>query len=188
MDGTTYEMAHGDGLYIGRGSEDIRFESLDKNDPAYYYLLSYPAHKAYPTTSAKKADAAAVNLGSQEESNKRTIYKYIHPDGIQSCQLVMGFTELEAGNVWNTMPAHTHERRTEIYFYFDMEDDTLVFHMMGMPDETRHVIVRNREAILSPSWSLHSGVGTGKYTFIWGMGGENQAFDDMDWIPMKDLK
>ena len=188
VDGTLYEMDHGDGLYIGRGSEDIRFESLNENDPAYYYLLSYPAHMAYPTTHAKKADAAEVKLGSQEESNKRTIYKYIHPDGIQSCQLVMGFTELEAGNVWNTMPAHTHERRTEIYFYFDMEEDTLVFHMMGMPEETRHVIVRNREAILSPSWSLHSGVGTGKYTFIWGMGGENQAFDDMDWIPMQVLK
>lgn len=188
IDGTVYDMAHGDGLYIGRGSQAISFESLSADSPACYYLLSYPAHAAYPTTHAKKSDATAVRLGSQEECNKRTIYKYIHPDGIKSCQLVMGFTELEPGNVWNTMPAHTHERRTEIYLYFDMDDNSIVFHMMGMPDETRHIIVRNQEAVLSPSWSLHSGVGTSKYTFIWGMGGENQAFDDMDGIPMKDLK
>ncbi len=188
VDGQEYKMASKDCLYIGMGSQEIIFNSDDSADPAMYYLLSYPAHKEYPTTQAKKADAQAVKLGSLEESNKRTIYKYIHPEGIASCQLVLGFTELEAGCVWNTMPCHTHERRMEVYLYFDMAESTRVFHLMGKPDETRHIVVANRQAVISPSWSIHSGVGTGGYSFCWGMGGENQAFDDMDQVDMKELK
>ena len=188
VDGSVFEMENRDGLYVGLGSQDIRFESLDAGNPAYYYLLSYPAHTGYPTQHAKKADAAAVDLGSDAECNKRTIFKYIHPDGIKSCQLVLGFTELAEGSVWNTMPAHTHARRMEVYFYFDIQEKHVVFHMMGSPGETRHIVVRNRQAVLSPSWSLHSGAGTSKYTFVWGMGGENQAFDDMDWVEMDRLK
>ncbi|MBN1781567.1 5-dehydro-4-deoxy-D-glucuronate isomerase [bacterium] len=188
VDGTVYDMDPLDGLYIGCGSKSVSFHSEKSGDPAVFYLLSYPAHKAYPTKQAKKADAAAVHLGSDEDCNKRTIYKYIHPDGIQSCQLVLGFTELADGNIWNTMPAHTHARRMEVYLYFAIEADHVVFHLMGPPEETRHIVVRNRQAVLSPSWSLHSGAGTKRYSFIWGMGGENQAFDDMDWIDMKTLK
>ena len=188
VDGSVFQMENRDGLYVGLGSQDIRFESLDAGNPAYYYLLSYPAHTGYPTQHAKKADAAAVDLGSDAECNKRTIFKYIHPDGIKSCQLVLGFTELAEGSVWNTMPAHTHARRMEVYFYFDIQEKHVVFHMMGSPGETRHIVVRNRQAVLSPSWSLHSGAGTSKYTFVWGMGGENQAFDDMDWVEMDRLK
>ncbi len=188
VDGKLYNMANRDGLYIGRGSKEIIFASDDPAQPAQYYLLSYPAHKEYPTTQASKAEAAAVELGTVEQSNKRTIYKYIHPDGIKSCQLVMGFTELQPGCVWNTMPPHTHERRMEVYFYFDVDPESRVFHMMGQPGETRHIIVADRQAVISPSWSIHSGVGVGKYTFCWGMGGENQAFDDMDAIDIDQLR
>jgi len=188
VDGKTFDMENRDGLYIGRGSRKITFGSENPADPAAFYLLSYPAHTEYPTTHAKKADAAAVHLGSDEEANKRTIYKYIHPDGIKSCQLVMGFTELAEGNVWNTMASHTHERRTEIYLYFDIAENDVVFHFMGIPEETRHLVIRNRQAAISPSWSIHAGVGTRNYSFIWGMGGENQAFDDMDWVEMDRLR
>jgi 4-deoxy-L-threo-5-hexosulose-uronate ketol-isomerase len=188
VDGTEYHMANLDGLYIGQGSQSIRFQSKDSKHPACYYLLSYPAHTSFPTQQAKKSDAEAVHLGSDAECNKRTIYKYIHPAGIQSCQLVLGFTELADGNIWNTMPAHTHARRMEVYFYFNIEGDHVVFHLMGPPEETRHLVVRNRQAVLSPSWSLHSGAGTRRYSFIWGMGGENQAFDDMDWVEMSSLR
>ncbi|MBI9016181.1 MAG: 5-dehydro-4-deoxy-D-glucuronate isomerase [Phycisphaerae bacterium] len=188
VDGTSFEMADGDGMYIGMGSKSIKFASNEASSPAKFYLLSYPAHQSYPTAQAKKADAAAVTLGSVEASNKRTIYKYIHPDGIKSCQLVMGFTELQPGCVWNTMPAHTHERRMEVYLYFGMDADTRLFHLMGQPQETRHIVVANQQAVISPSWSIHSGVGTGAYTFCWGMGGENQAFDDMDHVGIGDLK
>ena len=187
VDGQKFEMENRDGLYIGRGSKEISFRSEIPTAPAAFYLLSYPAHADYPTTHAKKADAAAVNLGTVEESNKRIIYKYIHPDGIKSSQLVMGFTEMEPGCVWNTMSAHTHERRTEVYMYFDVKDNNVVFHLMGMPSETRHLVVRNRQAVISPSWSIHSGTGTSCYSFIWGMGGENQKFDDMDGIDMDKL-
>jgi 4-deoxy-L-threo-5-hexosulose-uronate ketol-isomerase len=188
VDGLTYDMENLDGLYIGMGSRSIVFSSKNSNNPAFFYLLSYPAHQSYPTRQAKRADAEAVNLGSDAECNKRTIYKYIHPDGIQSCQLVLGFTELAEGNIWNTMPPHTHARRMEVYLYFNIESDHIVLHLMGPPGETRHLVVRNREAVLSPSWSLHAGAGTRRYSFVWGMGGENQAFDDMDWIDMKQLK
>jgi 4-deoxy-L-threo-5-hexosulose-uronate ketol-isomerase len=180
VDGVEYRLANRDGLYIGRGSKEIAFSSDKPDDPAFFYLLSYPAHKEYPTSPARVKDAAEVQLGSDGECNRRTLRKYIHPDGIQSCQLVMGFTELAEGSVWNTMPPHTHNRRMEVYLYFDVPADHAVFHLMGPPEETRHIVVRNRQAVLSPSWSMHSGVGTIRYAFVWGMGGENQAFDDMD--------
>jgi len=188
VDGIEYTMANKDGLYIGRGSKEISFASDDPKQPAKFYLLSYPAHMNYPTVHIKKSEAEPVELGSMEASNQRTIYKLIHPAGAKSCQLVMGFTELTPGCVWNTMPAHTHERRMEVYLYFDIADDTRVFHLMGKPEETRHIVVANGQAVISPSWSIHSGVGTGSYTFCWGMGGENQAFDDMDHLTIAQLK
>ncbi len=188
VDGTVFKMENRDGLYIGKGSKEIFFSSEHPDQPAAYYLLSFPAHQTYPSKQARLADAEAVHLGSTEASNKRTIYKYIHPRGIQSCQVAMGFTVLEPGSVWNTMPPHTHERRMEVYLYFDMAEDTRVFHLMGTADETRHIVVANRQAVISPSWSIHSGVGTGAYTFCWGMGGENQTFEDMDGIEIGDMK
>lgn len=188
VDGTVHELNHRDCLYIGRGSEEVTFESDDSETPARFYLLSYPAHTTHPTTLAKKEDATPVRLGSKLESNERTLYKYIHPDGIKSCQLMMGFTELESGSVWNTMPCHTHARRTEVYLYFGLEGDAAVFHLMGPPEETRHLVVRNEQAVLSPIWSIHSGCGTAAYTFIWGMGGENQAFTDMDAVELNTLR
>lgn len=188
VDGTEYAMDNLDGLYIGRGSKEIAFSSTDADAPARFYLISYPAHKEFPTKQAKKADANALHLGTTEDANKRTIYQYIHENGIQSCQLVMGFTALEAGSVWNTMPCHTHERRTEVYMYFGLDEDTKVFHFMGPGDETRHLAMSNEQCAISPMWSIHSGCGTKAYTFCWGMGGENQRFDDMDHIAIKDLK
>lgn len=188
VDGTRYELNNRDCLYIGRGSEAVSFASADPAAPARFYILSYPAHTVYPTTLARRADAAPVHLGSKAESNERTIYKYIHPEGIQSCQLVMGFTELAEGSVWNTMSCHTHARRTEVYLYFGMAQETAVMHFMGPAAETRHLVVRNEQATLSPIWSIHSGCGTGAYAFIWGMGGENQAFTDMDAVDMDELR
>ena len=188
IDGETFTLAPLDALYIGRDSKTIEFSSADAHSPARFYLLSYPAHKACPTTHIKKEQASPVHLGSDAECNKRTIYKYIHPDGAQSCQLVMGFTQLAEGSVWNTMPPHTHDRRMEVYLYFNVAEDARVFHLMGMPEETRHIVVADGQAIISPSWSLHSGVGTKSYAFCWGMGGENQAFDDMDHLKISDLK
>jgi len=188
VDGVDYPMAHKDMLFIGRGAKDISFSSDNTSNPAKYYLLSYPAHKEFPTKKAGKEDAEPVHLGSTEESNKRTIYKLIHPGAIETCQVVMGFTELEPGSVWNTMPPHTHERRMEVYMYFDIEPDSRVFHLMGPEDETRHLVIANGHAVVSPSWSLHSGVGTGAYSFCWGMGGENQEFDDMDHIGIGELR
>lgn len=188
VDKKTYSMEYKDALYIGRGSKKIVFKSANARKPAKFYIVSYPAHAEYPTTHAKFADAAPTKLGSLETSNERTIYKYIFPDGIKSCQLVMGLTELEKGSVWNTMPAHTHQRRSEIYMYFNLDKENFVVHLLGNPKETRHVIIRDGQAVLSTSWSLHSGAGTKNYSFIWAMGGENQEFNDMDWIPMKDMK
>ncbi len=184
VEGEDYPLENRDALYIGKGNREVVFSSGDAANPAAFYILSYPAHASYPTQTARQADAAAVDLGSDEEANKRTIYKYIHLDGIQSCQLVMGFTVLAPGSVWNTMPAHTHERRSEVYMYFDVPEDAVVFHFMGTPQETRHLVVRNREATISPSWSLHAGSATRNYCFVWGMGGENQEFTDMDGIGM----
>ncbi len=184
VDGVAYEMDNLDCLYVGRGNKELLFTSADPATPAQFYLLSYPAHTNYPTTLAKKAQAAAVKLGAEATANKRTIYKYIHADGIKSCQLVMGFTQLEAGSIWNTMPAHTHMRRSEIYLYFNIPADHRVMHFMGPADETRHLVMASNQVAISPSWSIHSGAGTSSYTFCWGMGGENQAFDDMDHLPV----
>ncbi|WP_029915288.1 5-dehydro-4-deoxy-D-glucuronate isomerase [Pelobacter seleniigenes] len=188
VDGEKFAIAPKDGLYIGMGAKEIVFASTSAEQPAKFYFNSVPAHATYPTTLARFADASPVQLGEAATGNRRTIRKYIHPAGIKSCQLVMGMTSLETGSVWNTMPTHTHERRMEAYFYFEMNAEQAVFHLMGPPDETRHVIMRNEEAVISPSWSIHSGVGTANYTFIWGMAGENQLFDDMDHVAMKDLR
>lgn len=188
VDGTDYELASKDCLYVGLGNQEVMFKSVDAASPARFYLSSTPAHKSYPTVKVAISEAEPAHLGSITNSNERTIYKYIHLNGVQSCQLVMGMTLLKPGNMWNTMPCHTHNRRSEVYFYFDMPEDGVVFHLMGEPTETRHVVVRNEQAIISPSWSIHSGVGTSNYTFIWSMAGENQEFSDMDMVSMKDLK
>jgi 4-deoxy-L-threo-5-hexosulose-uronate ketol-isomerase len=188
VDGKKYELNKLDCLYVGRGSREISFTSRDAGAPAAFYLLSYPAHAAYPTTSATMKDAAPVELGTLADANRRTIYKYIHADGIKSCQLVMGFTKLQEGAVWNTMPPHTHTRRSEVYVYFDVDPKRRVMHFMGTPQQTRHLVVADRQAVISPSWSIHCGCGTGAYTFCWGMGGENQAFDDMDPAPVVQLR
>ncbi|NEN85254.1 4-deoxy-L-threo-5-hexosulose-uronate ketol-isomerase [Paenibacillus tianmuensis] len=188
VDGTDYVLENKDGLYVGLGNKQVVFKSADAANPARFYLSSTPAHKNYPTQKVAISEAEPQHLGSITNSNERTIYKYIHLNGIQSCQLVMGMTLLKPGNMWNTMPCHTHNRRSEVYFYFDMPEDGVVFHLMGEPTETRHVVVRNEQAIISPSWSIHSGVGTSNYTFIWAMAGENQEFSDMDAVAMKDLK
>ncbi|MGD9201487.1 MAG: 5-dehydro-4-deoxy-D-glucuronate isomerase [Chitinispirillia bacterium] len=187
-DNEEFELELKDCLYIGRGTKDVTFSTIDKNNPARFYLLSAPAHHTFDTKKISIKESTPVNLGDDESCNKRTIYKYIHPEGVQSCQLVMGITILAPGNVWNTMPAHTHQRRIEVYQYFDVPEDQLVFHFMGEVSQTRHIAVRNNEAVLSPSWSIHSGVGTKNYSFIWGMAGENQTFTDMDAISIDDLK
>ncbi len=186
-DGSEYSLKYKDGIYIGMGTRNIEFFSSDPSNPAKFYALSGTAHKKHSTCHIPVENAREVRLGSDEACNKRVIKQVIHPDVTTSCQLVMGYTELAPGNVWNTMPAHTHERRMEVYFYFELDSDQAVFHLMGKPDETRHILVRNEEAVISPSWSIHSGVGTGNYTFIWGMVGENQTFDDMDWASMDDM-
>jgi 4-deoxy-L-threo-5-hexosulose-uronate ketol-isomerase len=187
-DGKKYIMNNKDGLYIGRGTREIEFLSTNKDKPALFYFSSYPAHKEYPVAHLKFSGAEPAKLGSLKTANQRTIYKYIHPKGIKSCQLVMGLTELEEGSTWNTMPVHTHQRRSEVYMYFNLDDDSCLFHFMGTPDETRHIVIRNMQAVISPSYSIHSGVGTQNYSFIWSMGGENQDFDDMDWVQMKEIK
>lgn len=188
VDGDTFEVDNRDSLYIGRGSEDVQFQSSSTDNPARYYILSYPAHAAYPTKLVKLADANRLELGSKEECNERVINQSICPGIVDTCQIVLGFTQLAPGSIWNTMPPHTHRRRSEIYMYFDLDDESNVFHFMGEPDETRSMVVRNGEAVVSPSWSLHCAAGTRNYTFIWGMGGENQEFTDMDHIDMKTLR
>ena len=185
--GTNYPMAKQDGLYIGMGVEDVTFESEDANNPARFYFISTPAHANYPTTHIPIASAQPINLGEDANSNKRTIYKYIHPDGVKSCQLTMGMTLLAPNNMWNTMPPHLHDRRMEVYFYFDIDEGNAVFHLMGKPNETRHLVMRNEQAVISPPWSIHSGMGTGNYTFIWAMAGENQDFTDMDAVTVDEL-
>ncbi len=187
-DGQEFLMANKDGLYIGRGTKDIEFFSDDSGTPAKFYFVSYPAHTAYPCKLVHKSDAEIMTPGSQKDANKRTIHKYIQPGIVQSCQLVMGLTELAEGSVWNTMPVHTHQRRSEVYMYFDLPEEAVIFHFFGEPTETRHFVMRNQQAVLSPSWSIHSGVATQNYTFIWGMGGENQSYDDIDWVAMKDIR
>ncbi|WP_158134534.1 5-dehydro-4-deoxy-D-glucuronate isomerase [Photobacterium damselae] len=188
VDGQTYEIGAREAIYVGMGAQDIRFESVSVEQPARFYLNCAPAHHAYPTRKITREDAAPETLGNQENCNVRTIYKYLHPAVLPTCQLLMGMTELAPGSLWNTMPCHTHERRMEVYLYFDMNQDNVVFHYMGEPQETRHLVVRNEQAVISPSWSIHSGVGTAAYTFIWGMVGENQTFHDMDHVAMSDLK
>ena len=188
LDDKKYIINHFDALYIGRGTKKIEFESVDSKKPAKFYFVSYPAHKEYPSKHIKHSVATPVKLGSLKDSNSRTIHKYIHTEILQTCQLAMGLTILDKGSVWNTMPAHTHQRRSEVYMYFDLDPNSLVVHLLGSPEETRHIIIRNEQAVLSTSWSMHSGCGTKNYAFIWAMGGENQVYDDMDWISMKDLK
>jgi 4-deoxy-L-threo-5-hexosulose-uronate ketol-isomerase len=187
-DGEEFVLRKLDCVYAGKGVKNITFSSNDAANPAVFYLLSSPAHQAYPTRKLTKEEAQPSNLGDQSTANKRTIYKYIHAEGIQSAQLVMGLTVLEDGSVWNTMPSHTHTRRMEAYFYFDVREDQRVFHFMGQPQQTRHLLVANHEAIISPPWSIHSGCGTASYGFIWGMAGENYTYTDMDPAPLKDLR
>lgn len=187
-DSKIYELGYKDCLYITKGTEKVYFSSDDANNPAKFYMVSAPAHTSYETKLIKIADAAKRPLGDSATSNKRVINQFIHPDVLKTCQLSMGLTQLESGSVWNTMPAHTHERRMEIYTYFEIPDNNVVFHFMGQGQETRHIVMKNFDAVISPSWSIHSGAGTASYTFIWAMGGENQEFDDMDVINPTDMK
>lgn len=188
LDGEAYPLAPREGLYAGMGVKKILFRSQDPANPARFYLASAPAHKSYPVKRVSLESAGKVELGSRSASNKRCIYQYVHPAVLDSCQLVMGMTLLEEENVWNTMPAHTHDRRMEVYLYFDMAPESRVFHFCGTPDETRHIIMKNEQAVISPSWSIHSGAGTSNYSFIWAMVGENQTFTDMDAVGMEDLR
>jgi 4-deoxy-L-threo-5-hexosulose-uronate ketol-isomerase len=186
-DGVAYEIDNLECVYLGKGTKDVNFSSANADTPAHFYLLSTPAHQTYPNKMMTKAEAAPVHLGEIATSNKRTIYKYIHNDGIQSCQLVMGLTTLEAGSVWNSVPPHTHTRRMEVYFYFNVNEAQRVMHFMGEPQETRHLVVANNEAVISAPWSMHFGVGTANYGFIWAMAGENKEFTDMDAQPIASL-
>jgi 4-deoxy-L-threo-5-hexosulose-uronate ketol-isomerase len=188
VDGEKFALGKLDCAYAGRGSKVVTFASDKADEPAAFYLLSYPAHAEYPAKMVKFADLQAVHLGSEETCNKRSIYKAIHLEGIRSCQLVMGFTLLAAGSNWNTMPAHTHMRRSEVYFYFDVDASQRVLHLMGPADETRHIVMSDREVVVSPGWSIHAGVGTKSYGFCWGMGGENQRYDDMDPVAIAELR
>jgi len=184
VDGKDFELGKTDGLYIGKNSKEVLFASLDPQNPAHFYMLSGPAHQQYPTVKVIRAEAETARLGTPEEANVRVLYKYIHPGGVPSCQLVMGMTVLEAGSIWNSMPCHTHERRMEVYFYFDLAPAAILLHLMGKPEETRHIVMRNEEAVISPSWSIHAGAGTSNYAFIWGMLGDNQTFTDMDAVDL----
>jgi len=188
VDGTEYVLENKDGIYIGMGSQDVTFASEEEKNPAKFYFNSAPAHMTYPTVLIKPEDCVTVELGSLEDANHRILRKYILPGQVESCQLEMGMTQLMPGSVWNTMPCHTHDRRMEVYLYFDMKEDAIVMHYMGEPKETRHIVMRNEEAVISPSWSIHSGSGSRAYTFIWGMVGENQDFDDMDTVQMTELR
>ena len=187
-DGVSYPLNKLDGLYLGKGTQAVQFVSDDASAPAVFYLLSCPAHASYPNGVCTKGQAAPVQLGSAETSNLRTVYKYIHLEGLRSCQLVMGLTVLEPGSVWNSVPPHTHTRRMEVYFYFDLPADQRLFHFMGEPQQTRHLVMANHEAVISPPWSTHFGCGTSNYGFIWGMCGENLVYTDMDPAPVPSLK
>jgi 4-deoxy-L-threo-5-hexosulose-uronate ketol-isomerase len=186
--GESYQLENLDCLYIGRGNPDVTFASQNPDSPAVFYLLSYPAHTSHPVTLVRKDEASPTELGKAETCNRRTVCKYIYLDGAKSCQLVMGVTHLKEGSSWNTMPAHTHMRRSEIYMYFNLPATARVFHLMGPPQETRHIVIKDREVVASPGWSIHSGVGTEAYSFCWGMGGENQNYADMDPAPLEDLR
>jgi len=188
VDGREYPLNKNDGLYVGRGARELVFSSQAAGRPAHFFLASGPAHQDYPTVKIEPKDAEVGQVGSAGQASLRTIRKYIHPDGVKSCQLVMGVTVIAANSVWNSMPCHTHARRMEVYFYYDLPPEAVVFHFMGQPGETRHLVMRNEEAVISPSWSIHTGVGTTSYPFIWAMIGENQTFTDMDAVAMSDLR
>lgn len=188
VDGQRYAVGTEEAIYIGQGGQGIAFGSNDAAHPAKFYLNCAPAHAAYPTRTVTLAQASPETLGDASMSNRRTIYKFIVPDVLPTCQLSMGMTKLEPGSLWNTMPCHTHERRMEVYFYFNLPADAAVFHLLGEQRETRHLVVHNEQAVISPSWSIHSGVGTQAYTFVWGMAGENQVFKDMDHVAVADLR
>jgi len=185
---SSYQLDNLDVIYIGRGNADVQFESRAKESPAALYLLSYPAHASYPVTLVRRTEAHPTELGDSKSCNRRTVCKYIYPGGAKSCQLVMGVTHLLEGSAWNTMPAHTHMRRSEVYFYFDVAEGARIFHLMGPADETRHLVMSNRECVVSPGWSIHAGVGTQAYKFCWGMGGENQDYADMDIVPIDTMR
>lgn len=187
-DGVSYDLDKLDALYLGKGTKSVNFSSKSKDAPAFFYLMSAPAHQTYPNRKMSKEEATPLKLGEVATSNKRTLYKYIHLDGIRSCQLVMGLTVLDDGCVWNSVPTHTHTRRTEVYFYFDLPEQHRVFHLMGEPTQTRHIVMANHEAVISPPWSIHCGSGTANYGFIWAMAGENQAFTDMDLLNIADMR
>jgi 4-deoxy-L-threo-5-hexosulose-uronate ketol-isomerase len=188
VDGEKFTLSKLDCVYIGKGTHKVSFASLNASQPAVFYILSAPAHARYPTKLLQKNATESGTMGSLETSNQRTIYRYIHKNGIQSCQLIMGLTILDKGSVWNTMPAHTHDRRMEVYFYFDVPQNQVVFHYMGLPQETRHIVMKNYQAVVSPPWSIHAGSGTSNYGFIWGMAGENLEYSDMDLLQINDLK
>ncbi|WP_445682232.1 5-dehydro-4-deoxy-D-glucuronate isomerase [Radicibacter daui] len=187
-DGTKHSVDHRDMLYVGLGTKKVSFASADATSPAKFYLVSAPAHATFPTKLIRIGDAKRLDLGSQETSNERSIFQFIHPEGAQTCQLVVGMTTLAPGSVWNTMPCHIHDRRSEAYLYFNLAESARVFHFMGEPNETRHLVIRNEEAILSPGWSIHSGAGTANYTFIWAMAGDNVDYTDVDKVEMGDLR
>jgi 4-deoxy-L-threo-5-hexosulose-uronate ketol-isomerase len=187
VNGVPFELNKLDALYVGRGNEEIVFSSADTAQVAEFYLLSYPAHATHPTKFVRSAEQAKVTLGAAETGNLRELTKLIHLEGTRSCQLVMGFTRLAPGSVWNTMPPHTHMRRSEVYFYFDLEASQRVIHLMGPGKETRHIVIADKQIVISPGWSIHAGVGTKNYTFCWGMGGENQVYSDMDALAIADL-
>ena len=188
VDGRDFVLNRRDALYIGRGSRDVELQSADAQDPACFYLVSYPAHLELPSTLVTADRLDADSIGAAETANRRHIRKYFHLDGVRTAQLVMGVTELEPGSVWNTMPPHTHPRRTELYLYFDLPEDGAVFHLFGPPQEIRTMVVRNKELVLSPGWSIHAGCGTSAYRFCWAMGGENQAYRDMQGVPVRELR
>ncbi len=186
-DGKQFNLSALDAAYLGKGTQSVKFSSADKKNPAVFYLLSAPAHHTYPNKMMPKAKAAPVEMGSKETANERTVYKYIHLDGLRSCQLVMGLTILKPGSVWNSVPPHTHTRRMEVYFYFDLPEQHRVFHFMGQEKETRHIVMANHDAVISPPWSMHFGCGTTNYGFIWGMAGENQVYTDMDPVALPSI-
>ena len=188
VDGEQFTLDNKECLYVGKGKEEILFHSDAAHNPAEFYINSCPAHHRYPTQKAELADANQVNLGDKGSCNERTIFQYIHAGGIQSCQLVMGWTELKAGSIWNTFPPHTHLRRMEVYFYFDLPKDQVVLHLMGTPQETRHLVMKDKQAVISPEWSIHAGVGSSAYSFIWAMAGENKDFTDMDGCKLEDIR
>lgn len=188
VDGQVYELGPRDVLYVGRGAREVAFESVRASEPAQLYLVSHPAHAAHPTRLIKVEEAQASRIGSADNASARVLRRYVHPQGAASCQLVMGVTALGPGSVWNTMPPHTHARRTEVYLYFDLPPGAVVFHFMGPPERTRHLVVRDRQAVLSPPWSTHFGAATAPYAFVWSMGGENQEFEDMQAVALERLR